>query len=171
MKTISCLAALFCLLACSTQKQVAQPEIAQLTSDCPKDGVCNVELLDHKSILIKKDDFGRLIYSLEENATKKVVKFTFTKKAKGNIQDGSYSEEVIFEMNSIAENTTLSDASLENTQLLFGRFCYCKGQTGYYKISKGTLTISSESNLKTVALDFKTTEVPQIINHIAFTIK
>jgi hypothetical protein len=171
MKTISCLAALFCLLSCSTQKQVALPEIAQLTSECPKDGVCNVELFDHKSILIKKDDFGRLIYSLEENVAKKVVKFTFTKKAKGNIQDGSYSEEVIFEINSAAENTNLSDSSLENTELLFGRFCYCKGQTGYYKISKGNLTISSASTAETVTLDFKTTEVPQIINHIAFAIK
>jgi hypothetical protein len=158
-------------ISCGAKKTTAPSLTAFLMSECPKNGECTIQLLKNKSMAVKSDEFGRLYYDLEESMTKNVVKYTYNRKVKGDIQDANYREEIIFELDDSKENLNLSDESLQEVQLLFGRFCYCKGQTGYYKIKEGTLTVSKNSEENEVELNFKIKEVPQIINHIAFSIK
>jgi hypothetical protein len=114
-----------------------------------------------------------LYYELEENPAKKVVKYTYNRKVKGDLQDASYREEIIFEINSNAEESNFVDESLKEAKLLFGRFCYCKGQTGYYKIESGSLRISKNKEMETtqINLTLKTAKVPQIIETIAISLK
>jgi len=118
-------------------------------------------------MVVKNDEFGSVFYTLEESASKSVVQYSYKRIVKGDIQDANYREEVVFEIDNINENLHISDAALQNKQLLFGRFCFCRGQTGYYKINQGNLTVT---NGKVVDLSFKTDQVPQIINHITFSI-
>lgn len=153
------------MLSCKCKKVSAQQTTVNLTSECPKDGVCTIQVLKNKSIAVKKDEFGSMYYTLEESTSKKVIKYTYKRTVKGDIQDANYREEIIFELDNEAANIALSDAALENTQLLFGRFCFCRGQTGNYKINQGKLTVTKNR----VDLSFKTDQVPQIIKHIAFT--
>jgi len=157
------------LLSCSAQKKGKHPLTATMVSDCPKDGTCSIEIYEQQKIVVKNDEFGRPYYTLEASDEKKVIRFTYNKKVKENLQDASYKEEVLFEINNQIQNATLKDQDLANVQLLFGRFCYCKGQTGYYKINTGTLNANAQS--KIITLDFKTTEVPQVIQHLAFSLK
>ena len=164
MKRIIFIAAL-ALLSCSAKKSAAQ--VAMLTSECPKDGTCSIELFENKSIAVKKDEFGSLYYSLEDNASTRVAKYTYTRQVKGEIQDAGYREEVIIEL----KNGNDTGEPNQSAPLLFGRFCFCRGQTGYYKISHRDLSITKKSNVQTVDLDFKIDEVPQIIKHITFTLK
>jgi hypothetical protein len=166
------IAALLILASCSCKKNTTALS-ASLLSECPKDGDCKIELFDGKTMVVKTTDTGSLYYELEENASKKVLKYTYNRKVKGNIQDASYREEVIFELNGNEEKSTFVDNSLQDTQLLFGRFCYCKGQTGYYKIDSGSLTVSKDKETTTtqINLNFKTEKVPQIIKAIAISIK
>jgi hypothetical protein len=158
-------------ISCGAKKTTLPTMTAALMSECPKNGECTIQLLKNKGIMVKSDEFGRLYYNLEESMTKNVVKYTYNRKVKGDIQDASYREEIIFELDDSKENLNLSGESLQEVQLLFGRFCYCKGQTGYYKIKEGTLTVSKTSKENKVELNFKIKEVPQIINHLAFSIK
>ena len=157
------------LLSCSAQKKGKHPLTATIVSECPKDGTCSVEIRQHQKMVVKNDAFERPYYALEASDEKNVILFTYNKKVKGNLQDASYKEEVLFEINNEIQNETAIDQDLEKTQLLFGRFCYCKGPTGYYKISSGTLHSNSQS--KIITLDFKTTEVPQVIHRLAFSLK
>ncbi|WP_309641258.1 hypothetical protein [Flavobacterium sp.] len=169
-KKIALLFVLFCVLSCKCKKAAAQTTAA-ITSECPKDGTCTIQLSRNKSMVVKKDEFGSVFYTLEESTSKSVVQYTYKRTVKGDIQDANYREEVVFEIDNNAENLHFSDAALENTQFLFGRFCFCRGQTGYYKINQGKLTVSKKVNEKEVDLNFKTDEVPQIIHHVGFSIK
>jgi len=160
--------ALISLASCQCKKNTTPAEAVAITSECPKDGTCSVKLLKDKSIAVKKDEFGRLYYTLEESTSKNVVHYIYKRTVKGDLQDASYREEIVFEIDAKSENLHIADAALENKQLLFGRFCFCRGQTGYYKINHGNLTVT---NGKIVDLNFKTDEVPQIIKHITVAIK
>ncbi len=170
-KTIFFLAFIL-IVSCGTKKP---NDVAVLTaflkSECPKNGDCTIQVFENKSMIVKSDEFGSLYYDLEDNMVKKVLKYTYNRKVKGDIQDANYREEIVFELENSKENLLLSDDSLQEVQLLFGRFCYCKGQTGYYKIKKGALKVSKASKGNEVNLNFEIKEVPQIINHISFSIQ
>ncbi len=160
------------IVSCGTKKP---NDVAVLTaflkSECPKNGDCTIQVFENKSMIVKSDEFGSLYYDLEDNMFKKVLKYTYNRKVKGDIQDANYREEIVFELENSKENLMLSDDSLQEVQVLFGRFCYCKGQTGYYKIKKGALKVSKASKGNEVDLNFEIKEVPQIIKHILFSIQ
>lgn len=172
MKKLGLIAVLVLFASCSSKKNSVLP-VANLTSICPKDGDCKVEVFDRKSMLVKTTETSSLYYELEENPAKKVVKYTYNRKVKGDLQDASYREEIIFEIKSNTEESNFVDVSLQEAKLLFGRFCYCKGQTGYYKIESGSLRISKNKEMKTtqINLTLKTAKVPQIIETIAISLK
>ena len=86
---------------------------------------------------------------------------------KSYVNSGLFNQEVIIEL----KNGNDTGEPNQSAPLLFGRFCFCRGQTGYYKISHRDLSITKKSNVQTVDLDFKIDEVPQIIKHITFTLK
>ena len=171
-KKVSVLIMLLILASCSSNKNTTALS-ASLTSACPKDGDCKIEVFDKKSMVVKTTETSSLHYELEESTSKKVVKYTYNRKVKGDIQDASYREEIVFEINSDVEESAFVDESLQDVQLLFGRFCYCKGQTGYYKIDSGSLRISKNKEMKTtqINLAFKTNKVPQIIEAITIALK
>jgi hypothetical protein len=161
---ISC----FLLLSCASKK--TNPEIAMLNGECPKSAECKIELLKNKSMVVKSDAFGGTFYELEDNTMKSVVKYTYSKIVKGNVQDAGYREEIVFEINNGSYNLTQSGEALQNTKMLFGRFCFCRGQTGYYKVHNGNLSITG-SKEKSVFLNFQVDAVPQITNAISFFLK
>ncbi len=158
------------MLSCSAQKQGVIAS-ASLTSECPKNAKCTVELIKNKGIVLKKDDFGRDYYELSERAATNVIKYEFSRIVKGDIQDGGYREEVIFEIEQNPDAMLLTDKSLQNVKMIYGRFCFCKGQTGYYKVEKGTLTINGRKIKKSGSLDFEINEVPQVIKSISFILQ
>lgn len=158
------------LFGCSAQKQGVISSVA-LKSDCPKNAKCTIELIQNKAIVLKKDDFGRDIYELAESAATNVIKYQFSRIVKGDIQDGGYREEVIFEIEQNPDAVILSDKTLQHIKMLYGRFCFCKGQTGYYKVEKGALNINGTKTEKTGLLEFEIEDVPQVIKAFAFTLK
>jgi hypothetical protein len=52
----------------------------------------------------------------------------------------------------------------------FGRFCFCRGQTGYYKVEEGKLNLKKTNDTIALNLDFTITKVPQIIKTITTSI-
>ena len=156
----------FLLFACSANKPAST---AILKSECPKNGTCTTELLKNKSMVVKKDEFGRTYYTLEDHPNVDVIKFSYNKTVKGDIQDAGYREEVVFEWNE--DSKSVSDAALQKTKMLFGRFCFCRGQTGYYKITKGNLAVTLQPKERILTLNFKIEEVPQITDSINISLK
>ncbi len=70
-----------------------------------------------------------------------VLKYTYTRNKIPNTEDSSYVEEIYIELDSKNIETNLKDAQLANVKVVFARLCFCKGQTGYYKVTNGELSI------------------------------
>lgn len=163
-KLIICISVL--LLGCNSVKKVDLLS-TQVLNSCPDDVLCKVEILKNQCISIKNDGFGKLYFELLPCNGKNVVRYTYTKTADEKYKDSGYREEVAFEINSSLSSLHISDKMLQNTKMLFGRFCFCRGATGYYYIKNGDLKIEKSK----VILDFKIDEVPHVISHLEFGLK
>jgi hypothetical protein len=151
-------------LGCSPAKTGGQPNSAVLNSDCPKQARCTIELIPNKTMIVATDANG-LHYTLADQSDTNVIVYKYDKIVKGNLQDAGYREEIVFEYDG-KRNIHLTDTQLQTTKMLFGRFCYCKGQTGYFPVRQGQLTVDTHGNAQ---FDFKVAEVPQVIRQIQFS--
>lgn len=160
---------LLIIVSCKPTIIVSQ-HISQKANICPENGECSFELIPNKSILFKVDDFG-ILYPVISEGEKMLLKFTFKKNPINNIQDSNYSEIIYAELDKEFTEVTLKNEELQKATLYFGRFCYCKGQTGYYPIKKGAFKITKvDKNTINFSLNFEINEVPQIISSINETI-
>lgn len=134
----------FLMLSCNCKKNVSQENKdtkAQILSSCPEDYECTLEVFPNKTMIIKTDGIGATFFELEDFNGTTVYHYTYNQKTDKQYQDAGYKEEIIFEFNS--SNTTdlkLSNKELQNTKMLFGVWCYCKGKAGNYKITKGNFS-------------------------------
>jgi len=168
MKTVFALCILF-VVSCKSNYVVSQ-HIIQKSNACPENSVCSVELIPNKTIEFKVDKFG-IVYPVISEGEKTLLKYTFNKNPIAKTQDSNYTEIIYAELDSTITELDLTDDSLQDVKLYFGRLCYCKGATGYYPINKGTFKLSKASNSSIkIDVNFKISEVPQIISEIRETI-
>ena len=161
---------------CCTNKEIMKKEeenkvVTKTESPCPSDGVCTTEILKNKSLVIKTDEFGSTYTQIIDSETTSVIVYQYNRIVKGDLQDAGYREEIIFEISNSTSSLTLKDKDIQITKMLFGRFCFCRGQTGYYKVENGVLNLSQKEDEINLNLNFKINEVPQKIQTINVTIK
>jgi hypothetical protein len=161
----------FGLTFCSSQKSTIKNNPVVIEKPCPDDGICTVEILRNKRMEIKKDDFGSIYYQTVDSHETSVVIYQYNRKVEKGLQDGNYREEIVFEIKKTDKKLLLQDLKLQQTKMLYGRFCFCKGETGYYEVTKGTLKLNQVNNNINFDLDFIVTEVPQIITTIHTAVK
>lgn len=162
MKKIFLFPFLFLLICCGSKKN--NPTTSNV--NCPEESTCSIEIIKNKGLIVKNDSFGNAYYELEDSDAKNVILYVFEKNKDENIPDSGYKEEVIFEIDAKNAELNLTGTSLQQTKMLFGRFCFCRGATGYYKVNEGTLALKTEKGQIQFDLTFKINEVPQIISHI-----
>lgn len=159
------------LAFCSGQKKSMEPNAIVNLKSCPDAGICTTELFRNKAVKIKKDDFGSSYYEIIDSPETSVIIYQYNLKVEKDIQDGNYREEIIFEIKNSENQIVLSNSELQQTKMLFGRFCFCRGQTGYYPINTGRLTLTKNEATISFDLDFVITEVPQVIKSIRTSAK
>ncbi len=150
----------------SCKAQLPSEEELTLTSECPKDGTCQIELHKNKSLVVAYDNFGGMYYELKETSGKYVIHFQYNKTSEANLQDGHYREDLLLEINNNTKVLNLQNLELQQTKLIYGRHCFCKGQTGYFKVENGKLTIQKVEKKGVLKIDFSTSKIPQIIRSI-----
>ena len=161
-----CAIVLIVVMACGPGKTNSPLHAVSLSGDCPKQATCTIEMMANKRMLIETTTNG-LKYALADQTGMNVIIYKYNKIVKGNIQDAGYREEIIFEYDG-KRGAKRQDAQLQNNRMLFGRFCFCEGQTGYFPVSNGTLLADTAGN---VQLNLTVTEVPQVIKEIKFAVK
>jgi hypothetical protein len=182
MKMLLILSIFLILSSCKCKKdtttQVVNMDSIQTTTiqnslrtTCLDDGKCTVEIFRNQSLDIKTDDLGSIYYNKSDNPDTSVILYRYDRNIPKGLQDANYSEQIVFEINNSDQKLTLSNEDLQKTKMLFGRFCYCKGAAGNYKIEQGNLVLSQKNNEVTFDLDFKITRVPQLINAVSETVK
>lgn len=141
------------------------------STECPNDGTCTLELMPNKSIKTLHDDFGTLYIEIIDGAST-VLKYEYKRHEIPNTMDSQYIEQVFMELDPNNMDVDLTDSELKNVNLLFARLCFCKGETGFYRIREGKLNIDkTEENSYKFHLMFKVNEVPQIITEIGQVLK
>ena len=161
------------LFSCTGKKEYAahQFDKAIPTTGCPKEGTCEIKTITGKTLILKTTESGDLYYELGDDKDKTVIIYSYTKTLPEKIQDAAYREEIVFEITKDMRSSMVSDSALEQAKMLFGRFCYCKGSTGYYKVKNGSLGIAVGKTTAEFNLRFKIGEVPQVLRNIGFTLK
>ena len=128
----------FLVMACASQNNITGANTIQ--SECPTEGICKLEVLKDKSLLVESNDIGKMYYNIQDTPGKTVIRYTYNKKKGPLIQDAGYSEEVIFDTDSnlsqLKEGLTATKANL-----FFGVQCFCKDRAGYYKPQTGNVIL------------------------------
>jgi hypothetical protein len=111
---------------------------------------------------------GSLIYKIEYSEKTSVIQFVYERDMDKVAYDGGYREEVVFEVPNDVPIQDYKDAGLQETKMLFGRYCFCRGKTGLYKVRQGKLHVVSSKKEIHFELEFKIIEVPQETEKIAY---
>ena len=164
----------FCslVLTCCSYAQktgLSAKKESEIINSCPTDGNCTVAIKAHQALVLSRDEFGSLYYKLVPDPTKNIIIYTYDKAIPKGLQDGSYREEIILELENAPSVIKTYDFSTGKPKALFGRFCYCKGYTGYYEIKKGSLSLSDNKNTTDLSMDFQVSEVPQVLKSLRFS--
>ena len=157
------------LLTQSSCKSIKKPteEKVLLKVDSLENGFKKLYLLKNKKIEISSLN-GALTYKISDNSSTNVLLFDYAINQDQLAYDGGYREEIVFEVpNNGIENNYLNE-ELENTKMLFGRYCNCRGKNGLYKIREGKLHIISSKKETHFNLKFKINEVPQVTEKIDY---
>ena len=137
---------------------------------CLGDGICNVQFVKNKSVVLAYDEFDNS-YLKSEDSDLSYLKYEYLQSYDAKIMDASYREEIIIPIN----KDILSKSEIINLSAYpayFGRFCFCKGETGYYLIKEGTLKIIKiTDNEYLLDLNFKISEVPQVVKQMTLRVK
>ncbi len=150
----------------TTENKKKQPDIIYKTKSCPEDGSCHIEVMYNKSLLIKTDHTGK-IYPEIIKGKNLIIKYQYQKEAPEGTADGNYTEIIYFELPDKKINLNLHDENLKQVKMLYGRLCFCRGASGYYRINRGNLSVvrTGKKQLK-ILLNFKMNKIPQVIEHI-----
>ncbi|SDG89258.1 hypothetical protein [Psychroflexus sediminis] len=157
-----------CLLACKTnQKNTVKDHRDKTTiTNCPEAGTCSFEVLKNKALVIKTDGTGSTYPDVVEGK-QRVLKFEYKRNQDISVADDEYTEVIYAEIEPDQEEIVLKDEELSQAKLLFGRLCFCRGQTGYYPVRKGLLKIiTHEDQSVTYRFNIEITEVPQVLTEV-----
>ena len=162
---------LFTLVSCGAKQQITKDIPVEMQNiSCPESGNCSLEVFKNSELEIKTDNFGK-IYPVVKSGEHLVIKYKFEKKVNKNTKDSSYSEYIYFEIDKNNDQIILKDKELQNIKMLFGRICFCRDATGYFKVDNGNFYLFNRNNTLQFNLKFEINKVPQITTQIKEYIK
>lgn len=151
---------------CSTAQKTGG-EKTLLKIDSTKTVSQKIYLFKNKKLEVSQTG-GSLTYTMVDNDKTNVIQFSYEKDLDKMAYDGGYREEVVFEFPNDTAQQNYADAELNNTKMLFGRYCFCRGYTGLYKVNQGKLHLAVSKKQTHFELQFKVTEVPQVTTEIKY---
>lgn len=153
--------------------QLAEKQIFNL-ENCPEvsgeNSHCSLEIIPNTALIIKQDEFQNSYIEIEKGE-KTVIKYEFKKNELLNTADSQHSELIYFEIDNDCKSLSLTNEELQTVKMMYGRLCYCKGTSGYFKVIQGNLAYTNKDNELTLNLKFKVGKIPQLITEINETIK
>ncbi|WP_338732334.1 hypothetical protein [Mangrovimonas cancribranchiae] len=171
MKSISIIVLFFTLLNCSNKQEYAvNNKKTPFNNYCPENGTCTLNVLQQNHLELKRDGTG-VLYPEINDGKEIVIKMDYIRNKIPNTQDSHYQEIIYLELPYNSLEVNLKNEQLKQVKLLFARLCFCRGQTGYYEITEGHLSINKLSGNKyNLNLDFTCNDVPQVLKEINETI-
>ena len=154
------------IVGCSSSREQAnQDKIPPPRVNCPEGGDCTFEVLQKSTLSLKTDPTGAA-YPEIEPGDNVVVRYHFKKDPEPDVMDSSHSEYLYFEISPGRVEISLKDADLQKVKMIYGRICFCKGETGYFPVRKGNLFVYQNEGDLLVRGSFSVKKVPQTITEI-----
>ena len=167
IKNLFFIITIFVVFSCKTSSIVTMKPIEKTNRNCPDDGVCSIEIIPNTSIQLIADETGALFPKFLNNDTV-VLKYEYKRDEQPQLADDEYSELIYLEISKEDLEHEIQNLDLNKMKLVYARLCFCRGASGYYKITEGNISIKKQKNKEYhIELSFHTNEVPQIINHIS----
>lgn len=162
MKFLTLLLVVFLNNSCISQKSNTADNRDDSSQLCPEGGTCNFEILRNKSFELSKDDIG-MFYPRITDAKTSVLKFEFKTGEIVDVPDSGYTEIVYIEIGR-DKNLSIENDALKQVKASYGRLCFCRGESGYFPIEKGKLTIMSVTETQyEIEFEFEINAVPQTL--------
>lgn len=136
-----------------------------LLSNCIDNAVCNIELIPKSNLLIKEDEFKNTYIEFEKG-NNTIIKYQLKKNELPNTADSHYSEIIYLEIDNYNKSLNLKNEDLQQVKMIYGRLCYCKGSSGYFKVNKGSLELILSKNKLSLNANFNVENIPQIVSQI-----
>lgn len=143
--------------SCSTKKGFEQTnwlgKNVTIFSEMPENAKVSAERKVNTSLLINSENEFSVKTNRDEQ--KMVIAFEYLKNedaAQGGLD--YYKEEILFEIPSSSFKKTYTNNELQDVKLLFSKHCYCEGESGYFKVTNGTLKINHTDDKTNVELKF-----------------
>lgn len=136
-----------------------------LLSNCIDNAVCNIELIPKSNLLIKEDEFKNTYIEFEKG-NNTIIKYQLKKNELPNTADSHYSELIYLEIDNYNKSLNLKNEDLQQVKMIYGRLCYCKGSSGYFKVNKGSLELILSKNKLSLNANFNVENIPQIVSQI-----
>lgn len=155
------------LASCKSQYvNLEKDQAFDLSSDCPKEGKCSLQVKDDFTYNFEENEFKEKP-KLKEKSTEKVLVFNYSKNENSKIADDFYKEEIWFILPKELEIKSYIDDELSEFKLIYGRFCFCsKESVGYFPITNGTMEITKNK----IDLKFEVDSDPHKIHHLTMDI-
>ncbi len=135
------------LFSCNSSKkttdgtdETSPPTITVNEGSCPEKGDCSFQIKHGTSFTVATDGTGAMYPKYNEGNG--VAEFRYEEKGPEGTADGDYTEVIQFNIPSgIGDGKSYSNEALQDVNLLYYKQCFCKGQAGYYKVTKGALKV------------------------------
>lgn len=148
--------------------------VFKISSNCPIEGDCFVKRLKNTALRVEEVVNGNrneMYYEFLPSDSTDVVIYSYKKATDSALMDGFYREEIIFEVPREKQQIVLQHRNLQDVKMIFGRFCYCKGETGFYKVRRGNASIKYSDRKIKANIDIEVLDVPQLIKSAHFTVE
>jgi hypothetical protein len=154
------------MVGCSSSKeQTSTNQIPPPKVNCPEGGDCTFEVLQNSTLSLKTDATGAT-YPEIETGENVVIRYHYKKDAQPDVMDSNHSEYLYLEINPGRVEISLKDSELQKVKMIYGRICFCKGESGYFPVRKGNLFVYQNEGDLLVRGSFNISKVPQTIKEI-----
>ena len=140
-----------------------------ILSNCIDNAVCNIEIIPKSNLFIKEDEFKNTYVEFEKG-NNTIIKYQLKKNELPNTADSHYSEILYIEIDNYNKSLYLKNEELQQVKMIYGRLCYCKGSSGYFKVKNGDLELILSKNKLSLNANFNVENIPQIVSQIHETI-
>ncbi|MCH8535408.1 MAG: hypothetical protein LAT51_10100 [Flavobacteriaceae bacterium] len=150
--------------SCKSTKEIKENQMT--FEGCPEGGECEFEVIENTRVFMAGDDQMGYFPKLEDSKSVHTIKITYTKDTMENIMDDEYIEVFYFTIGNQENTIDLVDTDLQKADLIYGRICACRGQTGYEKINQGKLLVELKDQNQYIQLQAKPKKYPILMSEV-----
>jgi len=161
-KILICLSVILAFASCKSTKEVNKNQL--VFEGCPEGGECDFEIIENTRVFMAGDEQMGYFPKLEESDQMHTIKISYTKDSMENIMDDEYIEVFYFTIGQQENKINLADGELKKANLIYGRICACRGQTGYEKINQGSLKVNLSNQNQKVDFKIKPNKYPILMS-------